>query len=102
MVFLFFRQIMVKKGRIYCFQADYRASTQFDENRVPDWLSLEVHWQGYCISTVPWVADVARVLGILPIEDTPEAWISYLESLGLKGVTQVCCEDFFEGRLYCM
>ena len=91
---------MIKTGRIYCFQADYRASTHFDEHRVPDWLSLEVHWQGYCISTVPWVADVARVLGILPIDDTPEAWMGYLESLGLRGVTPVCYEDFFEARLY--
>ncbi len=91
---------MTQKGKIYCFQADYQASTNFDETRIPDWLSLNVNWQGYCISTVPWVADVARILGILPIEDTPEEWINYLESLGLKGVTQKCCEAFFEDRLY--
>ena len=92
---------MTKKGQIYCFQADYKESTNFDEHSIPDWLSLNVNWQGYCISTVPWVADVARVLGLLPIEDTPEAWVSYLESLGLRGVTPMCCEVFFENRLYC-
>ncbi|WP_107671036.1 hypothetical protein [Cyanothece sp. BG0011] len=91
---------MSKTGKIYCFHADYRASTQFDAHQVPDWLSLEVHWKGYCISTVPWVADVARVLGVLPVDDTPEAWMNYLQELGLKGVTQVCCEDFYEDRLY--
>ncbi|WP_368665960.1 hypothetical protein [Aphanothece sacrum] len=56
---------MINTGNIYCFQADYKASTNFDEHSIPDWLSLEINWQGYCISTVPWVADVARVLGIL-------------------------------------
>lgn len=93
---------MIKLKQIYYFQADWNLSNDFDKHQVPDWLSLEVNWQGYKISTLPWVAEVAQVLGILHLEeDTPKSWISYLESLGLRGITQVSCEDFFEGRLYC-
>ncbi len=92
---------MQKYNQIYCFRADYDLSTDFDESKIPDWLSLDVNWQGYRISTVPWVADVARSLGLLLLDrDTPEAWISYLESLGLRGVIQVTCEDLFEDKLY--
>ena len=92
---------MGKHNQIYCFRADYDLSNDFDESKIPDWLSLDVNWQGYRISTVPWVADVARVLGLLSIEgDTPEAWMSYLESLGLRDVIQVTCEDLFEDKLY--
>lgn len=91
---------MPKYGQIYCFRANYHLSTDFDERTIPDWLSLEVDWQGYKISTVPWVADVARVLGLLSIEDRPDAWISYLESLGLKEVVPLCCEKLFEDKLY--
>ena len=91
---------MASKSLIYCFRADYSLSTYFDKDRVPDWLSLEVNWQGYRISTVPWVADVAKVLGILEVEDTPESWLSYLENLGFKQVFQVHCEEFFEDKLY--
>ena len=92
---------MRKYSRIYCFRADCDLSKDFDESQVPDWLSLGANWQGYRISTVPWVADVARSLGLLLIEDTPEAWISHLESLGLRGIIQVSCEDLFEDTLYC-
>ncbi len=92
---------MGSHSKIYCFRASYELSNDFDQSTVPDWLSLDVNWQGYTISTVPWIADVARLLGVLPIEDTPEGWISYLESLGLKGVIQVSCEDLFEDKLYC-
>jgi hypothetical protein len=76
-------------------------SPDFNQRTVPDWISLDENWQGYRISTVPWIADVARVLGILPIEDTPEEWIGYLESLGLKEIIPVSCKDFFEDKLYC-
>ena len=92
---------MASKSPIYCFKAAYSLSTYCDKDQVPDWLSLEVNWQGYRISTVPWVADVAKVLGILEVEDTPEGWLSYLENLGFKKVTQVHCEEFFEDKLYC-
>lgn len=93
---------MSKTSRIYCFIANYERSAEFDPQAVPEWLSLEANWQGYRISTVPWVAEVAKVLDILPLaEDTPEGWIAYLETLGLKEVTPIGCEDFFEARLYC-
>ena len=76
-------------------------SQTFDRQQLPDWLSLEANWQGYKISTIPWIAEVAQVLGILDLEaDTPEGWISYLQSLGLRGITQMSSEDFFESRLY--
>lgn len=86
--------------KIYCFRANYQNSTNFDETAIPDWLRLDVDWQGYKISTVPEVAGVARILGILEIEDTPSDWISHLESLGFQGVTQTFCEEMFESKGY--
>lgn len=91
----------MSKCQMYCFRADYQGSTHFDERTVPDWLRLEADWQGYKLLTLPEVADVARVLGALSIEDSADEWISHLESLGLKGVQQVTCEEWFEDRRYC-
>ncbi|WP_013324539.1 hypothetical protein [Gloeothece verrucosa] len=92
---------MTKKGNIYCFRANYKQSSTLNERQVPDWLCVDTNWQGYRIHTLPWIADVARALGLLPLEeDSPEAWIMYLESLGLKEVKQVGCEDFWEDRLF--
>lgn len=88
-------------SKIYCFRANYELSTDFDDRAVPQWLCARANWQGYAISTIPWIADVVKVLGILEVEGTPEGWISYLQSLGLKEVTQVTCEDLFEDNLYC-
>lgn len=90
----------MSNSKIYCFRASYELSTNFDPGRMPDWLSLASNWHGYRISTVPWVADVARVLGALDIEDTPEAWMSHLETLGLQDVCHVGCEDFFQDTLF--
>jgi hypothetical protein len=88
-------------NKIYCFRANYELSTKFEECLAPAWLSLETDSQGYKISTIPEVASVARVLGNLEIEeDTADEWIYYLESLGLKGVCQVACEEWFEDRGY--
>ena len=87
-----------KPPRIYCFQADYLASQQFNPQEIPAWLSLEVNWQGYRIHTLPWVADVARVLGLLAIEDTPQGWQDYLESLGLAKIRLMDSEEFFEDK----
>lgn len=92
---------MQTQSKIYCFRANYELSTDFDDFAIPQWLCVRKNWQGYAISTLPWIADVARVLGTLQVEDTPQGWISYLQSLGLKEVTQVTCEDLFEDRLYC-
>ncbi len=92
---------MQKTGVIYCFRANYLLSQGLDSFQVPEWLSLDTNWQGYRISTLPWIADVARILGLLPYEDTPEDWIAYLESLGFREVQLVCCEDFFQDKLYC-
>lgn len=91
---------MANRSKIYCFRASYEFSTNFDASKIPDWLSLDVNWQGYRITTVPWIADVARLLDILAIEDAPEDWIAYLESLGFKEITRVCYEEFFEDKLY--
>jgi len=88
-----------KPPRIYCFQADYLASQQFNPQEIPAWLSLEVNWQGYRIHTLPWVADVARVLGLLAIEDTPQGWQDYLESLGLAKIRLMDSEEFFGSSL---
>ncbi len=87
-------------GKIYCFRASYELSTKFNPSRVPDWLCLEADWQGYKIYTLPWVADVARVLGALEIEDHPDEWISHLESLGFTEVFPVICDDLFECKGY--
>lgn len=63
---------MTKPQPIYYFQADCQLSQTFDRQQLPDWLSLEANWQGYKISTIPWIAEVAQVLGILDLEaDTP-------------------------------
>lgn len=92
---------MGKQSSIYCFRADYDLSRNFDRASIPDWLSIDVNWRGYNISTLPWIADVAKVLGLLPLaEDTPEAWINYLESLGFRGIESVCCEVMLEDKLY--
>lgn len=87
-----------KPPRIYCFQADYLGSQQFNPQEIPAWLSLEVNWQGYRIHTLPWVADVARVLGLLAIEDTSQGWQDYLESLGLAKIRLMDSEEFFEDK----
>ena len=85
---------------IYCFRANYQLSTKFDRSQLPDWLSVKENWQGYRITTVPWVAEVAKALDLLNVEDTPEAWITYLQSLGLEEVTHISCEDLYEDTLY--
>jgi hypothetical protein len=92
-------QNMASPSQIFCFRANY-PSKNFDENFSPDWLTVTTNWQGYRISTVPWIADVARILGLLDVEDTPEAWKTYLESLGLQDIKSLCCEEFFEDRLF--
>jgi len=92
---------MIKHSPIYCFRANYQPSSQIDEGKLPDWLCLGVNWQGYRIWTVPWIADVAQLLGVLEIENSPEGWMFYLEGLGFQGITPVACEDFFEDQLYC-
>ena len=91
---------MSKKESMYCFRASWKLSTNFDPQNLPDWLSLDTDWQGYKISTLPWIASVARVVGALEIEDTPTEWISYLESLGLREIKQVSCEEMFEDKGY--
>lgn len=91
---------MPKNSQIYCFRATWELSNKFDLNIFPDWLRVETDWQGYKISTVPWIADVAQVMGILNIGNTPYGWIFYLESLGFRNVKQVSCEDMFEDKLY--
>ena len=91
---------MSKKESMYCFRASWKLSTNFDPQNLPDWLSLDTDWQGYKISTLPWIASVARVVGALEIEDTPAEWISYLESLGLREIKQVSCEEMFEDKGY--
>lgn len=87
----------MSKNIIYCFRASYEKS-KFDRYSVPDWLTVEADWQGYMISTVPWVADVAVVLGLLPFELSVENWQTYLESLGFKEVVPVCCERMFKDK----
>lgn len=87
-------------NQIYCFRASYELSKHFNEQSVPGWLCLGTDWQGYTVCTVPEVVDVARVLGVLEIEDTPSEWISHLESLGLRNITPIACEEMFEAKGY--
>ncbi len=91
---------MGNNNHIYCFRANYELSAEFNPQTIPDWLSVETNWQGYRISTIPWIADVARLLGHLQFEDTPEDWQRYLESLGLTNITRVSCDDLFEDKLF--
>lgn len=90
----------MQNSKISCFRASYQLSTYFNESTVPAWLHLDMDWQGYKILTVPEVANVARILGLLEIDDTPSEWISHLESLGLKDVTHVVGEEIFESKGY--
>jgi hypothetical protein len=92
---------MAQSSKIYCFRASYQRSTQITPQTLPDWISVSVNWQGYRISTNPWIASVAQVLGTLELEDTALGWQVYLESLGFKEVNLVGCEDLFEDTLYC-
>ncbi len=91
---------MTKKGAIYCFYADYQESEPLNKAKVPEWLNIEANWRGYRIMTLPWIADVASILGLLTFENTQEAWKDYLETLGFQKVTPVCCETFYEDKLY--
>ncbi len=91
---------MKKNTPIYCFRATWKSETKFDINAMPEWMCVETDWQGYKISTVPWVADVAQAIGILNIENTPYGWISYFKKLGFQDVKQVSCENMFEEKLY--
>jgi hypothetical protein len=85
-------------SRIYCFRADYVVSSEFNRGKIPAWLALETDWRGYRIHTLPWVVDVARVLGLLSIEDTLDDWIDYLQSLGLQAIVAIDSEEFFEDK----
>jgi hypothetical protein len=38
------------------------------------------------------------VLGLLAIEDTPQGWQDYLESLGLAKIRLMDSEEFFEDK----
>jgi hypothetical protein len=61
--------------RIYCFRASCELPPNFNLGMLPDWLRWEANWQGYKISTVPEVASVANVLGILSVEvDISPGW----------------------------
>ncbi|NJK37223.1 MAG: hypothetical protein HC835_18580 [Oscillatoriales cyanobacterium RM2_1_1] len=91
---------MAKLSRIYCFRADYGRSPNLHQADFPDWLKVATNWQGYRISTLPWIADVAQVLGILQVENTASGWQIYLENLGFQGVILIPCEDLFEDTLY--
>lgn len=91
---------MSNSGQIYCFRANWEPSHPIHEHTIPDWLRVGTNWQGYTIWTVPWIADVARIVGALEIEDSPDGWKFYLESLGFESVTQVFGEDLFEETLY--
>lgn len=91
---------MEKNTPIYCFRATCKLPTNFDSNTIPEWISVESDWQGYKISTVPWIASVAQVIGLLNIENSPYGWVSYLQKIGFQDVKQVSCEDMFEEKLY--
>ncbi|GAB4243389.1 MAG: hypothetical protein Kow0049_32940 [Stanieria sp.] len=90
---------MPSKSQVYCFRASY--DIKLDKSTLPPWLAVDENWLGYRIQTLPWIVDVAKVLDLLVIDDSVEEWIFYLENLGLKEVTPVCCEDFFTDSLYC-
>ncbi|MEL7035935.1 MAG: hypothetical protein AAFO04_10005 [Cyanobacteria bacterium J06592_8] len=92
---------MSNLSKIYCFRASYNSSINLDIKNLPDWLSVTVNWQGYRISTLPWVASVACLMGCLEVQDSSLGWKSYLESLGFQNVTPISCEDFYEDTLYC-
>ncbi|MDC0833387.1 hypothetical protein POG22_10270 [Geitlerinema sp. CS-897] len=90
---------MSHTDRIYCFRAE-SVRSHFNETQLPDWLEVRANWQGYRVATQPWVADVAREIGLLAGDDTPDDWIRHLESLGLQKIHQISCEDYYEETLF--
>ena len=70
---------------------------------IPEWLSVEYSFDAqeshfYSVWVVPWIAEVALVLGTLELDGTVGGWIAHLESLGFEDVVQVSCFEFFGPR----
>lgn len=52
----------------------------------------------YSVWVVPWIAEVALILGTLELDGSVAGWIAHLESLGFEDVVQVSCFEFFSPR----
>lgn len=81
----------------------FRANGKVNLNTVPQWLSVETTFDAneprfYSIWVVPWITEVAIVLGTLEVYGTAEGWIAHLESLAFEDVMPVSCHTFFGPR----
>lgn len=70
---------------------------------IPEWLSFEYSFDAqeprfYSVWVVPWIAEVALVLGTIELDGSVAGWIAHLESLGFEDVVQVSCFEFFSPR----
>jgi hypothetical protein len=74
-----------------------------DLKAIPEWLSVEYSFDAqeprfYNVWIVPWIAEVALVLGTLELDESVAGWIAHLESVGFEDVVQVSCFEFFSPR----
>ena len=73
-----------------------------DLKAIPEWLSVEYSFDAqlrfYSVWVVPWISEVALVLGTLELDGSVAGWIAHLESVGFEDVVQVSCFEFFSPR----
>lgn len=81
----------------------FRANGKPDLDTIPEWLSVKYSFDAleprfYSVWVVPWIAEVALVLGTVELDGSVAEWITHLESLGFEDVVQVSCFEFFSPR----
>lgn len=81
----------------------FRANGNVNLKAIPDWLAVEYNFAAnepyfYWIWVVPWIAEVAILLGTLELDGTVVGWITYLESLGFADIMQVSCLGLLSPR----
>lgn len=81
----------------------FRANGKVNLKTIPQWLSVETTFDAneprfYSIWVVPWVAEVAIVLGTLEVDGTIECWITHLETLAFEDIVPVSCQTLFGPR----
>lgn len=81
----------------------FRANGNVNLQALPDWLAVEYKFAAnepyfYYIWVVPWIAEVAILLGTLELDGSGESWIAYLKSFAFEDVVQVSCLELFSPR----
>lgn len=81
----------------------FRANGNVNLQAIPEWLAVEDNFAAnepyfYYIWVVPWIAEVAIILGTLELDGSVEGWITYLKSLAFEDIVQVSCLELFGPR----